>query len=89
MTRITKKIEEVDLVGVDGNIFSVMGTVKRWMSRNGFSVEDQAKMVDEMKSKTSYDQSLFVAMNWVDKINEKIRMTNYENGYEELEETEE
>lgn len=59
------------LVGVDGNAFSVMGYTANAMRKAGFSKEDIDKMHDEATSR-DYNHLLYVCMDYVDKVNEKL-----------------
>lgn len=62
--------KKYDLVGVDGNAFSVMGYVRRAMIESGFSREE----IDEyIKDATSgdYNNLLCVSVDMIDKCNEK------------------
>jgi len=56
-----------DLVGVDGNAFSVMGHTSRALKREGLR-----DLVDEMREKAmsgDYDNLLRVCMEYIDKAN--------------------
>ena len=61
-----------DLVGVDGNAFSVMGYVTNAMRRSGFSAEECAEYLADAKS-DYYDHLLCVSVEMVEKVNEKLR----------------
>lgn len=66
-----------DLVGVDGNAFSVMGYTSKALKREGLS-----NLVDEMYERATsgdYDNLLRVCMEYIDKANEKA----IENGWED------
>jgi hypothetical protein len=56
---------KVVLVGEDGNAFSIMGRVKKALSRNGVSAEEQKQFMDECMS-GDYDNLLVTCMRWVD-----------------------
>lgn len=59
-----------DLVGIDGNAFSVMGYVVRAMREQGFTKEEQtAYKKDAMSS--DYNHLLAVSSEMIDKCNEK------------------
>ena len=60
-----------DLVGVNGNAFSVMGYVRNAMKETGFSkTEIEAYTKDAMSS--DYDHLLAVSVEFVDKCNERL-----------------
>lgn len=56
---------EVQLVGQDGNAFSIMGATQRAMRRAGVSDEEIKKYADEATS-GDYDHLLATTMRWVD-----------------------
>lgn len=58
-----------DLVGIDGNAFSVMGYVLRAMRECNFSKEEQSEYQNEAKS-GDYDNLLCVSVEMLDKCNE-------------------
>ena len=69
-----------DLVGIDGNAFSVMGYTARALRREGLG-----DLCEEMQTKAmsgDYDNLLCVCMDYIDKANEKA----VENGYVDAEE---
>ena len=53
------------LVGVDGNIFAVFRTFKRNAQRQGWSLEDIFKVIDEAKT-GDYSKALCVIMDHCD-----------------------
>lgn len=55
----------VQLTGVDGNAFSIMGTVQAAMRRGGCTAEEMKTYMDESMS-GDYDNLLRVAMETVD-----------------------
>lgn len=66
-----------DLVGIDGNAFSVMAYVSRALKTEGLK-----ELVAEYQSKATsgdYNNLLAVSLDYIDKANEKAK----ENGYEE------
>ena len=65
--------EKYDLVGIDGNAFSVMGYVIKAMKRENFSAADVSKYQKQAMS-GDYNNLLRVSMEWVDKCNKKARM---------------
>lgn len=66
-----------DLVGVDGNAYSVMGYTARALKREGLG-DLVDKMHEEAKS-GDYSNLICVCMEYIDKANEKA----IENGWEE------
>lgn len=59
-----------DLVGVDGNAFSVMGYVRRAMRESGFSREEIEGYIKDATS-GDYNNLLCVSVDMIDKCNEK------------------
>lgn len=55
----------VELVGQDGNAFSIIARVQKALRRGGVAQEDIDKFVDEAMS-GDYDDLLATAMRWVD-----------------------
>lgn len=58
-----------DLVGIDGNAFSVMGYVLRAMKECGMSKEEQSDYQTKAMS-GDYDNLLSVSVEMIDKCNE-------------------
>jgi hypothetical protein len=61
-----------DLVGVDGNAFSVMGYVSKAMLRSGFTTKEKDEYLADAQS-SDYNHLLFVSVQMVEKVNEKLR----------------
>ena len=61
-----------DLVGVDGNAFSVMGYVSNAMRRSGFSTKEMDEYLADAQS-SDYNHLLAVSVDMVEKVNEKLR----------------
>jgi len=61
-----------DLVGVDGNAFSVMGYVSKAMLRSGFSTKERDEYLADAQS-SDYNHLLSVSVQMVEKVNEKLR----------------
>lgn len=61
-----------NLVGIDGNAFSVMGYVQRAMRTANFSQEERDKYLADAQS-SDYDHLLCVSAEMVEKVNEKLR----------------
>ena len=57
-----------DLVGVDGNAFSVMGYTARALRREGLG--DLVSTMQNEAMSGDYDNLLCVCMNYIDKANE-------------------
>jgi len=55
---------EVDLTSIDGNAFSIMGTVKKALQRGGVSKEEIEKYISESTS-GDYDNVIITAMKWI------------------------
>ena len=65
-----------DLVGVDGNAFSIMGYTSKALKREGLG-----NLVDEMHERATsgdYDNLLMVCMEYIDKANEKAIENEWE-----------
>lgn len=72
------------LVGVDGNAFALMGYTARAMRRAGFSQGEIHAMYDEAQS-GDYNNLICVCDRWIDKVNEKLGLTDEEDlDYEEI-----
>lgn len=61
-----------DLVGVDGNAFSVMGYVSNAMRRSGFSTKERDEYLADAQS-SDYNHLLYASVQMVEKVNEKLR----------------
>ena len=61
-----------DLVGVDGNAFSVMGYVSNAMRRSGFSTKERDEYLADAQS-SDYNHLLYTSVQMVEKVNEKLR----------------
>lgn len=61
-----------DLVGVDGNAFSVMGYVSNAMRRSGFTSKERNEYLADAQS-DDYNHLLAVSVDMVEKVNEKLR----------------
>ena len=60
-----------DLVGVDGNAFSVMGYVSNAMRRSGFTSKERNEYLADAQS-DDYNHLLAVSVDMVEKVNEKL-----------------
>ena len=54
----------VDLIGRDGNAFSIMGRMRRHLRRGGVSPDEIDAFLEEAKS-GDYDHLLATCMRWV------------------------
>lgn len=64
--------KEYSLVGVDGNVFAVMGYVSRAMRREGFSSEEIDAYYERAKS-SDYDNAIYQSVVMIDKVNERLK----------------
>jgi hypothetical protein len=64
MTTTTKKVK-LELVGLDGNAFSVMGAFQRAARRQGWTPEEIKSVIDECMS-GDYDHLLATIMDNVE-----------------------
>ncbi len=55
---------EVEISGIDGNAFSIMGTVQKALRRAGVSKEEQDQYFEEATS-GDYDNVISTTMKWV------------------------
>ena len=70
-------LKKYNLVGIDGNAFSVMGYVNRCMRKEKMSDEE----IKEYKSNAisgDYNNLLCVSMDMIDKLNE-LKVEDYED----------
>lgn len=63
------------LVGVDGNAYAVMGYTQRAMRHAGYSKDEIHQMIEEAES-SDYNNLLCVCMEYIDKVNEKLDLTD-------------
>jgi hypothetical protein len=57
---------EVELSGMDGNIYFIIGAVRRALRRADVSREEIEEFSREMTESGSYDKALQTVMRWVD-----------------------
>lgn len=55
----------VQLSGHDGNVFAIMGRVIRALRKDGATQSDIDEFVAEVTHAGSYDEALFIVMQWV------------------------
>ena len=70
------------LVGVDGNAYSIMGYTGNAMKHAGFSRDDIQTMYDEATAST-YENLICVCSDYIDKVNEKLGLTEEDDDYDE------
>lgn len=68
---------EYNLVGINGNAFSVMAYVRKAMKEQGFSKSEIDNYVKEAMSST-YDNLLVESMKYLDLCNEKMWFGDYD-----------
>lgn len=61
-----------NLVGIDGNAFSVMGYVQRAMRTANFTREERDQYLADAQS-SDYDHLLSVSVKMVEKVNDRLR----------------
>jgi hypothetical protein len=64
MATVAKYNITVELTGIDGNAFSIMGAVTKAMRRAGVSSEEQDQYFKEATA-GDYNQLLVTTMKWV------------------------
>jgi hypothetical protein len=55
----------VQLSGQDGNVFAIIGRVRRALMKAGATQQQLDGFVKEVTSAGSYDEALLVVMRWV------------------------
>jgi len=63
--KMEKNKPKCKLIGTDGNIFALMGTVSKCLKQNGMG-DKVAEMIKRVTSSESYDAALIVLMDYVD-----------------------
>jgi hypothetical protein len=56
----------VQLSGEDGNVFSIIGRVRRALRKGGATADDIEAFTDEVETSGCYDEALRTVMRWVD-----------------------
>lgn len=56
----------VRLSGKDGNVFLIVGRVRKALAQAGVADEDLQSFLNEMLNAGSYDEALRTVMRWVD-----------------------
>lgn len=74
-----------DLVGIDGNAFSIIGYTSRAMKETGFTYDEIA---DYKRSamKSDYDNLLYVSAQKIDEANERAKAAGHNNDEEDEDE---
>ena len=72
-------MEPFSLVGVDGNAFNVMGYTSNAMRKAGYT-QDEIKEYQKLAMSGDYNQLLVLSMEWIDKCNEVLGLTDDEEG---------
>ena len=65
-----------DLVGIDGNAYSVMGYVRRAMFREKFTKKEIDNYLQDAMS-DDYDHLLYVSVQMIEKCNQKAEENEY------------
>jgi hypothetical protein len=65
MKRVIEKTVDLDLVGVNGNAFMIMGVFRRQAVKEGWSDEEIQMVLDEAKS-GNYDHLMATIINHCD-----------------------
>jgi hypothetical protein len=68
--------DHYDLVGVDGNIFAVIGTVSRWMREVGCDHNEIDRFRHEVMQQKNYDSALAMCIKYTDMCNQLYREQN-------------
>ena len=71
-----------NLVGIDGNAFSVMWYVREAMRKEGYSIEERKAYTDDATS-GDYNHLLVVSIDMINKLNEKYSDVEDEDEIEE------
>lgn len=71
-----------DLVGINGNAYSIIGYTSRAMKETGFTYDEIA---DYKRSamKSDYDNLLYVSAQKIDEVNERVKASGYNNDEED------
>jgi hypothetical protein len=56
----------VQLSGEDGNVFAIIGRVRRALAQGGATDQDLQTFWTEISAATSYDEALLTVMRWVE-----------------------
>lgn len=55
----------VQLSGQDGNVFAIIGRVRRALMNAGATQEQLDRFWEEVANASSYDEALLIVMRWV------------------------
>jgi len=61
------------LVGIDGNVFNIMGYVTKAMKQCGFGREDVDLYLKECTSSDCYSKVVVISLDYLNKCNKKIK----------------
>ena len=78
MKKVVNKTVNLDLVGVNGNAYMVMGVFRRQAVRDGWSKEEIDAVLTEAKS-SDYDHLLATIVNHCEAIDEDDINLNFES----------
>jgi len=78
MKKVIDKTVNLDLVGVNGNAFMIMGVFKRQAKHEGWSQEEIDLVLDEAKS-SDYNYLLATISNHCEAVDESSNTKNYDN----------
>ncbi|REE80690.1 hypothetical protein BX611_2342 [Lutibacter oceani] len=79
MKKVINKTVNLDLVGVNGNAFAIMGVFKRQAKREGWTQEEIDTVLKEAKS-GDYDHLLATIVNHCEALeDDNINTEDYEN----------
>ncbi len=70
MKRIIDKTINLDLVGIDGNAYAIMGAFQRQARKEGWTPEEMKAVLDEAKS-SDYNHLLATISNHCEPLNEE------------------
>ena len=78
MKKVVNKTVNLDLVGVNGNAYMVMGVFRRQAVRDGWSKEEIDAVLTEAKS-SDYDHLLATIVNHCEAVDEDDINLNFES----------
>lgn len=61
------------LVGIDGNVFNIMGYVTEAMRRSGFNKSEIDGYLKECTSSDCYSRVVVISIDYLNKCNKKIK----------------
>ena len=78
--------KQFNLVGIDGNIFSIIGYTTNAMRESGFSYEERKSFSDLVTKSKNYDEALGLCIEKVDECNNRHKNNNLKTESFELKE---